>query len=205
MVRSLAVAPFLLAVLIPLQAANEKSKPAVYRDKPLSEWVKLLKSDKPTDRDLAAYALGQMGTAAKSAGPELAALLKDPDGKVKARTAFSLGLVGNESTIPALVLALGDKDNRVGQRASASLARFGEPALGQVIAALKSSDDNTRRYAVAALAQMGPRARAAVSSLKPLLQDKNPKIAKEADATIKKIEAEPVKKPAAAAPAVRKP
>ena len=61
-------------------------------------------------QESAAFALGEIGPAAKEAIPALIAALKDEDGSVRRRAAFALGRIGPaaKQAIPALEAAARD-------------------------------------------------------------------------------------------------
>jgi HEAT repeat protein len=113
-------------------------------------------------------------------GPEaiaaFAGLLKDPDTDIRGWAAIALANQGPAAapSVPALIEALPDPDlvqvrffTRSNLAADA-LARIGPGAIPALMEALKK--EPTRIHAVLALAGIGPRARAASSSLWPLLK-----------------------------------
>jgi HEAT repeat protein len=118
-------------------------------------------------------------------GPEaigtLAGLLKDPDPGIRGWAVIALGNQGPAaaSAIPALIEALPDPDLiqlrdivclTCTYLAADALAHIGPPAIPALKEAL--TKEAARHQAALALARMGPRARAAAESLRPLLKAK---------------------------------
>ena len=119
----------------------------------------------PQVREIAAEALGDIGSSAQAAVPALVAALEDKSERVRFHAAEALGTVSQqESTaISALSAALRDENERVRQDAALALARIGPPAA-DAVDALEAvfSDGNmyVRGDAVHALYRIGtPEAR----------------------------------------------
>lgn len=92
---------------------------------------------------------------------------------VREAAGHALGLLGTEAAraTPALARALRDREGRVRQEAAGALARIGEPAVGDLIAALADPNAVVRQAAAHALGQIGPAAEAAVPDLVARLND----------------------------------
>jgi acetate kinase len=103
--------------------------------------IEALGSENLWIRDYAVDALIKIG---KPAVPGLMAVLEDAGSSVlaKADAAIVLGKIGDKRAISALILVLGDKDSWVQKQVILALVRFGEPAVPELIEALKN--DNYR-------------------------------------------------------------
>jgi HEAT repeat protein len=129
-----------------------------------------LASDKPDRRVWAAYTLGEIGPAAKSAVNDLTkALGNTSDATLRAAAAQSLGRIGPAaaSSVSILTERLSDENRQVRQRSAVALGTIG-PAAGDaapgLITALK--DHQLRAAARTALIQIGkPTADALLESL----------------------------------------
>src|SRR5262249_49270737 len=92
------------------------------------------------------------------------------------QAALALGMLGREAkaAVPALVVALGDKNELVRRQAAQSLGDFGaraRAAVGKLGEALRDAKDFVREQAADALGKIGPAARAAVPALVEALRD----------------------------------
>lgn len=93
----------------------------------------ILRSGSPAERAAAARAIGQVHGA--SLAPQLRALLADRDTAVAANAAFSLGLLKDSTSVPALARALGAAPTVAAQSAW-SLGAIGAPAARTIDTAL---------------------------------------------------------------------
>lgn len=121
----------------------------------------------------ATRALGTMGPA--SAPILIKAFMTDPDevvGTVVA-SSFALQKLGPkaESTIPALIKVLDDKDRKRGALACEILGKIGPSAVPALIKALGHEDSDVRVHAAEALGGMGQKAKAASKALNTALGD----------------------------------
>jgi len=116
----------------------------------------LLKALEDSDeyvRMSAAEALGKIGS--ETAIAWLLKALEDSDEFVRFQAAFALGKIGSETAIPELLKALEDYNNKdVRSHAAASLGEI-ETAIPGLLKALEDSDDDVRRKAAEALAEIG--------------------------------------------------
>ncbi len=88
--------------------------------------------------------------------PALIKLMEDPDIRVRASTARSLGHVGNLEALRLLVRGLTDPDRRVRANAIEALGRSGDRRLGSLLFPfLKHEDNRSRANAVRVLWQLG--------------------------------------------------
>jgi HEAT repeat protein len=118
---------------------------------------KSLLAEKPDVRVWAAYTLGKIGSAAKSAGGDLAKALADSDPALRAVAAQSLGKIGTTDAIDALAGLLHDESYQVRRRAALTLGQLGSsahPATAKLIAVL--SDHRLRPFVRDALIMIGP-------------------------------------------------
>ncbi len=111
-------------------------------------------------RGFAAFALGNLGPAAKPAVPALAEALALPDAYARAGPAAALAQIGADAAaaVPALVQGLADPDGDRRWKAARTLGRIGPAAREAVPALVRSlSDPNerARAYAARSLARIG--------------------------------------------------
>jgi HEAT repeat protein len=107
----------------------------------------------------AAQALGQVGPAAAPAVPDLVRLLRDDDETVRCRAAEALGVIGDESAVPALAENLGNPSPAVQEAAARALGAFKQAALSAVpalVPLLRDPEDSVRQAAADALSKVGP-------------------------------------------------
>src|SRR5258708_2296652 len=100
-----------LAPWVPLAAAETDSDP-VLMGKTRSQWIAQLKDEYPENRIRAITLIGQLGSGAKVAIPELVKCLHDSDKTVRSRTLDAIGTLAAtaEEAVPALVKDL-ENDN----------------------------------------------------------------------------------------------
>jgi len=120
-----------------------------------ADWVGALKSSDPLLRRLGAYALGEIGPAAREAAPDLSAALQDPVRFVRVWAAAAL----------------------------ARVAPSGGEAVGVLVANMKDEAAFVRSLAAWHLGRLGPAFPGIEQALIPLQQlegDKDPSVAAEA-------------------------
>jgi HEAT repeat protein len=123
-----------------------------------------------------------VGRAIKNTGRPGAAklqgmLAKETDAAVKANLATALRLTtfgGKETTLPALIDALADKEDIVARAAAEMLGGLGESAVDPLVGALKDPNPSVRRHATLALKDIGATAKKAVPLLTEALNDADP-------------------------------
>jgi HEAT repeat protein len=111
-------------------------------------WIPIDRREPIEFKNEAAYGFAALGPAAKSAAPELAALLQDDDPEVRACAAFCLGLIGGESAD-----AVRDLENYLDAVLRVKLKNGG------------AMWDLEARCALYALGEIGPPARSAVAQI----------------------------------------
>ena len=120
--------------------------------------------------------------------PELIRLLKDPDRDVRVQCAYSLGNLGalDETVVPALTNVLTEKDVNIQRAAVSSLGKIrNEAAMLGLVEAFRSKDADIRTKAADELRFIGM---PAIPILTKAALDKDPGVAKLAEATIKRIQ-----------------
>src|SRR5262249_23200662 len=104
-------------------ASQRREAFPTFMGRPVYEWGADLKGDDAATRRIAAFALAKFGKLAAHYGPDLRALLEDPDPGVREAAALALGEFGSlagAETIPALKRALLTDSNPVVRRSAAS-------------------------------------------------------------------------------------
>lgn len=137
----------------------------------------------------AAFALGAIGTEAKTAIPQLIAMLKDENEEVRLDAAVALRRIGFPA-VSALTEALKDENVLVRRGATFALAGVGKEAKGTIpilIEMLSDNDEQVRLNTIVALRGIGV---TATPALKEALQHKNPLIRKGATITLGQINTE---------------
>jgi HEAT repeat protein len=154
-----------------LAALREGAAPAIPQLEQITQHAE------PEVREVASYALGQIGTPAQSSIPTLTKTLQgDMDSKVRRAAAEALSHV---ETLPgpalkALSDATRDSNNEVKRAVIFTLAEFGvdaAPAVPDLIQALADPVPEVRRVATYALGRIGPEAKSAVTALAATMQD----------------------------------
>ena len=113
----------------------------------LSSLVEALPHDSEQTRGAAAFALGELRTAATDAVPDLVKLVNDESIWVRRNVVEALGTIGqaNEQIVPALAQAVtDDADDQVRFTAGLSLARIGPDAAEAVPATICPPVPKTR-------------------------------------------------------------
>src|SRR5271157_3829514 len=98
------------------------------------DWVAALKSSDSLERRLAAHALGEIGPAAREAGPALIEALRDPESFVRVWAAAALARVQpeNPDAIPALIArgrTMGSPSSAVWQRGTWGMLERRRPVM----------------------------------------------------------------------------
>jgi HEAT repeat protein len=139
--------------------------------------VKALQDEDDYRRLTALQTIGNRGNPARSAVPEVLALLKTEKNRdVRAQAGKTLSQIGAPA-LEGLIGALADPSADVRFTAAQALARFGPDAADAVPAlAARLADDaaGVRAAAAAALGEIGPRAQPALPALADVLQDATP-------------------------------
>lgn len=164
--RFLLIVAVVLLSFRPLRAEKEP----VYQGRPLSVWTEELYDKNPEVRVAAAKAVGQIGPQARSAAPNLIALLVESQ-KERLAAAEALGRIGpgvKDLAAPFLVRRLRADETSVRLVALSALFRMGTEV--KEIAAplrdlLRDEDPKMRRGTARVLRRMGSRARAAADLL----------------------------------------
>ena len=152
-----------VAVLVVASFPGCRKKP----EDRIPEYIEKLKSADAQESGSAARELINIG---EPAVPALAALLHDPESRVKRAAASTLWGLGTRMgpAVPALAETLKDPDPEVRLSAAMALESAGEHASAAVpalVAALKDPEANVRLYACKALGAAGAGARSAIPAL----------------------------------------
>jgi len=170
------------AGVVPWRVTAQQAAPGAghvtYDGKPLSSWVKALKSPEIAEREKAHEVFNRVGPEAKAEVPLLIQTLKDEDNWVRRYAAVALGQIGPEAKIavPELIKMLKDRDAGVRWQAAYALGGVGpgaKAAVPDLIQALRDADHVVRFNAAKGLGRIGPEARAAVPELIEMLKEKN--------------------------------
>jgi hypothetical protein len=153
--------------------------------------VAMLKDDNIYVRRGAADALGEMGAAAKECVPILMECMDDPE--LRSSAAWALARMGSdaEQAIPVLIDALSDEDDDARTSAAWALGRMGNKAVPMLVKRLQDRSPRTRALAARTLQYIGPSAKAAVPTLKDLLNDADAGVRQSASGALKEIEQGP--------------
>jgi HEAT repeat protein len=137
--------------LLAIQGAEAKEPIAALRD--------LLSHKESSARRDAASALGDLGVAAKGILPDLAHLLKDPDGGVRSAAAYAVARIKSAEAVRAsveiMLPGLGDKEVRVRQEAARFLGQLGPDAKAAIPALTKALRDEDEEVSKAAIEALG--------------------------------------------------
>lgn len=131
----------------------------------------------PTVLSTLAGTLGSFGAEAKQAAPQLVMLLSNADPAVRERAAEALGKIGSDAitSLPKLMTASYDDDPNVVCSASLAIVRvsskFDKSSVEKLVDLLEHPDPKICCDAARALGSIGPRAKAAIESLKNMEQD----------------------------------
>ena len=142
-----------------------------------------------TDRVRAVRTLGNLGTPARKAVPDLAKVLREGRPELRSAAAKALGQIGKPA-VPVLIEALRDEDGAVRLQTARALGRAGpdaKEAVAALIASLKDGRESVRQAAADALGEMGPDAKEAASPLTRLFHDPSPQMRQHARAALGQI------------------
>ncbi|MGH7169678.1 MAG: HEAT repeat domain-containing protein [Gemmataceae bacterium] len=184
-----------LARLGPAAQAAADALAALLRDRLLTEmeiralhgiWaaaipdlIKLLKDPQTERRQLAVFALGQIGPAAQAAVAPLIAALSDSDRSVRAGAAQVLQAIGPEAraAVPALIANLQASQTEVRLAAAEALGHIGpaaKEARRPLLECLFDPDENVRHRAALSLGRIDPHFTEAAPALRDALRDPSP-------------------------------
>lgn len=131
-----------------------------------------LKSDEPTERNIAAIALGNIGDT--RAVPALIAALADERIAVRVSAAGALGMLGDERAVDPLIRTLRDERATVRGEAAAALGRLGDiRAIPSLIHLLRDEEADVLHRASGALGRLGS---PAFDYLVNILADEDPNV-----------------------------
>ena len=137
----------------------------------------------------AVWALGLIGPEAKETLKAVVVLTSDKNESVRRKAVYTLGRIDADAAIalPILRARLEDDNALVRRTAADSMARFGEKAVPELIAALKNDHKELKAEVLFALGVIGSNAAEAVPALKVVLFGKDPKESQAAAQTLGKI------------------
>jgi HEAT repeat protein len=121
-------------------------------------------------RTAAATSLGQLGTVAEEAAPDLLKLLSDADENVRCQAAEALALVKGplEPTLAALSVLLTEASARLRCAAASALGQLGKeaaPAVTALVPLLEDAEESVRTAAAEAISKIGTLPEEALQSL----------------------------------------
>jgi HEAT repeat protein len=143
----------------------------------------------PKFRSACLVAIAQAAEPA-AAIPHLVKALADQDASVRLAALARLRALGPEAAAATKAIggALEDADVRVRDAAASALIRLGEPAVAELAARLSGSNIETRKLALAALAKIGPAAKAALPAIEKCKSDADPVVKQLAEAAARSVE-----------------
>lgn len=146
-----------------------------------------LHSKRPKLRAYAASALGRIGAAAAPAVPDLILLVTDKDADVRRAVRDAVRQIGipRTETRPTLIAALKSANPQDAAAAIATITELGDEIIPDLCQAL--ADKDACYWACLALADMGPKAKAAVPQLTKLLDSQQPEVRMQALLTLAEI------------------
>jgi HEAT repeat protein len=158
-----------------LHAAPVGDDVPTYHGKTLKQWIQLARDDDPKVRLRAVQHLG-LGPFNKAAVPTLRKALKDNDRDVRLAAVEALGEIGNEAeeAVDDIRDLFKTEDFKTCSLLCRTLGHLGPNAIPGLMAALKHQDREVRETALNGLKTLGPKSRAAVSSVVSLLKDWGP-------------------------------
>jgi HEAT repeat protein len=144
------------------------------------------------DAKVRSAALGAAVTVATTA-PVMQALrqgLSDKEVAVRLAAASRLRQLGVTATslAPELAKTLGDADQGVAENAAEALIAIGTPAVEPLAGQLQAGSPAAKKLALAALATLGPVAKAAVPAIEKCRQDSDMQVRQLAEAALKRIQ-----------------
>jgi HEAT repeat protein len=169
----------------------ERLRQARLRER-VAHYAERLRARDPSDRRLAAEALGEIGPAAAPAVAALTKALTDADPKVRELSAHALGQIAPaaEPAMAALIKVLADPEPELRRRAAHALGEIGPaaaPAVAALTKALTDADPWVRRLAAQVLGGIGPAAAPAVAALTRALVDPEPGVGSSAAGALRRI------------------
>jgi HEAT repeat protein len=167
-----------------IQAAKQLAALGSEAEPALPALTEALQSDDSQVRAYAANAIGQIGQAARQVAPELIKLMTDEDAVVRREVRDALLAIEapREMTRPLMLRALNNAEPADAAAALATLAELGEAVVPELCQAL--DDPRACYWASLALADMGPKAKAAVPQLAKLLDSEDPDVRMQALITL---------------------
>jgi HEAT repeat protein len=164
------------------QTAARSAAPPSTLERSLVAWLGDLKDRDVLVREEAVEMLGQMGTAARAALPELKKLVADPNRALRTRAALALWRIGGDARPAVAVLTANLRDGDLSMRREALLAlgQLGTeavPAANAIVELLDDSDVAVRSQAGTALTRM---ARACLPAVLRALQSKEVRLRRNA-------------------------
>ena len=147
--------------------------------------LEVVKSEKVSDRVLwfAVDGLGRLKV--KKAEDALIEVLKGNGIYVKAAACRALAAIKSAKAVDAILAVFKEDNWRIWEEASAALVEIGEPAVGELIRALKSEHSRTRRKAAWVLGKL--RSLEAVEPLLAVLEDSDWMVREEAAVALDRI------------------
>jgi len=120
----------------------------------IPDLIRAMKNDTPPVRRIVIGAIALIAHPSGEAALTEAIHNRDDDNEARAQAATGLGKIASPTAIQTLIQALSDYDLKLQVAAVAALARAGKPAVGPLLATLKSSDPQLRFRAAQALGAM---------------------------------------------------
>ncbi|MFA4974357.1 MAG: HEAT repeat domain-containing protein [bacterium] len=160
-----------------------------------------------TVRASAVWAISKIGMTYAKCVPALLTALSDQSNSIRADAEQALGQIDKAMLIPALLLAMTDKDAELARAAAKLLAEMGggaESALPTLCTIVSVGETDRRIMAADVLGEMGGAAKDAIPDLQQAAKAGDAKLKKVALAALEKIGA-PAEAPAVEEPAVEKP
>jgi hypothetical protein len=116
---------FILVVCF-VSGCGGSDAPLVAKGKPVSHWLRELKSSSAKARKQAAFCLGLVGTKDEAAIPALTRALKDDDAEVRRTAILALLNIGPPAreAVPALEQARSDRDGQVRSYAAKAIQKI---------------------------------------------------------------------------------
>ncbi len=165
-----------------------------------------------TVRASAVWAISKIGMTYAKCVPALLTALSDQSNSIRADAEQALGQIDKAMLIPALLLAMTDKDAELARAATKLLAEMGggaESALPTLCTIVSIGETDRRIMAAYVLGEMGGAAKDAIADLQQAAKAGDAKLKKVALAALEKIgapaEAPIAEEPTAGEPVVKKP